>query len=219
MTENPKPAIEQSSPPAPEKNSQRENDPMSQSDRQKSKQEKEFDAAFCELIKLPAVRNRIAWLLAKHRIKHQWEVNDITSEVYIRAIKSIQAGKPILNLYSWFRSTAQNVVSERWRTNNRRAKIEDRLKIEWVEADIISDTSDDRVDRLVSRLEQLNPTDRTILLLQAQGMSLARIADQLVQAGDFQPLPNLVGTITKRASRARRTLREKIPQMQPVLSH
>jgi DNA-directed RNA polymerase specialized sigma24 family protein len=171
-----------------------------------------FNKSFCEMIKDVAVISRVDWLLFRYRIKDEVEVSEIISEAYLRAIKSLAAGTNITNLHGWFRATAHNIVREKFRARETGGKLTEKLIREYdgksLEKNLVSCTiNDPRFDQLWSRLERLNPIERKILIWQSQGMSLGQITAQLIQDGDC-PDSEPTANITKRASRARKKLRE-----------
>jgi DNA-directed RNA polymerase specialized sigma24 family protein len=178
---------------------------------------REFDRAFLELIKSPSINKRVDWLISQYQLRDYCAITEIFCDVYIRAIKSLKAGKEIKTPNSWIRATAHNVVRERFRSHRRQGKLENKVMLEVKvkhELNEVRGSCDDKdfsqIDELLSSMEQLNSIDRKILLLQAEGMSLENIASQLVQDGDLPHQKNLVANITQKASRARRKLREII---------
>jgi DNA-directed RNA polymerase specialized sigma24 family protein len=172
-----------------------------------------FDESFCMTIKLDSVAKRINWLRSKYQVQDEIEIGDVICEAYSRGIKSLEAGREISNVGGWFRSTSHNIIREKFRAKGRRAELNNRLLHEHnsilLEANVISCTSEHtQVDELWNRLARLKVLDCKILILQAQGRSMRQIATQLIENGDYQDCPNIVGNITQRASRARRQLRE-----------
>jgi DNA-directed RNA polymerase specialized sigma24 family protein len=183
---------------------------------------KKFDESFCEMVQSAQVQNRISWLLAKYRIQKDTEVSDIIGEAYARAIKTIAADKEITNLAGWLRVTTQHIVQEKFRAQQRGKNLTQKLIQQYDDANpikqnVLSCTLDQpQIDELWSRLEQLQPLDRKILILQAQGQSLEQIAMQLVAEGDCKPSKNLVQNLTQRASRARKKLRKNSDHVPPA---
>jgi DNA-directed RNA polymerase specialized sigma24 family protein len=128
-------------------------------------------------------------------------------------MKVVEAGGEMSNLDVWFRSTAHNIVREKFRAQNRQKDLSQKLIQEYdaisSDENIISPTANEfQLNELWSRLEQLDPVDRKIVTLQAQGMSLENITTQLIQDGDCPNTPKIITNITQRASRARKQLRE-----------
>jgi DNA-directed RNA polymerase specialized sigma24 family protein len=173
----------------------------------------QFNMRFCEIIKSTTATNRIDWLLAKYRIQDEVEVGDIICESYSRGIENLQAEKSIINIHGWFRSTSHNIIREKFRAKGRNKKLTDRLSQEheciYLDRNSVSCAAEySQINELWDRLKQLKPLERKILTLQAQGRSMKQIAIQLVQDGDCPDRPNVISNITKRASRARKQLRE-----------
>jgi DNA-directed RNA polymerase specialized sigma24 family protein len=182
---------------------------------------KKFDESFCEMVQSAQVKNRISWLLAKYRIQEETEVSDIIGEAYARAIKTIAADKEIINLGGWLRVTTQNIVREKFRAQRREQNITQKLIQQYdantIEQNVLSCTLEQpQVAELWSRLEQLQPLDRKILILQAQGQRMEQIAMQLVAEGDCKDGKNLVQNLTQRASRARKKLRKNSDPAPPT---
>jgi RNA polymerase sigma factor (sigma-70 family) len=154
-----------------------------------------FDASFFKMLESGTVISRIGWLLYKYKIQADMEIDDVICEGYLRAIKSIESGKEITNLNGWFRSTTHNIVREQFRVKQRHKKITDSLIQEhdpiFSGKTILSYTPDHvKLNELWSRLEQLKPLERKILILQAQGRSMQQIAEQLIRDEDLSDSPN-----------------------------
>jgi RNA polymerase sigma factor (sigma-70 family) len=136
---------------------------------------------------------------------------DVTAEVFTRAFERQAAYRPLRETcLPWLYGIARNVISEELRKSGRESGLYVAAG-RWSEASFEEDAENRVVASSVTReLEEafarLSEHDReTLLLFSLEGLTYPEIADVL-------DVP--VGTVASRISRARRVIREHIPDLE-----
>jgi DNA-directed RNA polymerase specialized sigma24 family protein len=179
-----------------------------------------FKAEFVELWRSSVVRNRTKGLIDQYQrhFGNQVEVDYVLAEVYIRAVRTVEGGKPIQNLPAWLRATSINVVRELYRTEIRERKLEGKteqeLSPESVDPDEFCDIEDPTVHELWVRLKDLCPIEQKILMWEAEGKPYRLIAELLVKE-EFETTPVSENAIAQRVRRARKKLKAIPPRPCP----
>jgi hypothetical protein len=175
-----------------------------------------------EETEFPPILRTIERRLKQYQLRDRVSPYEVFSEACDRAIKKCEKGEEIPNIPAWFSTTCFYIVSEKSREFRRT----DSLIYTSLETD--SET-DNAIENLIdSRLchstrstpldilamlelyQQLSQLDQKILCLQATGLSWEEVADRLLQSGEQEgDRKQVAQSIAKRASRARKWLREQ----------
>jgi predicted RNA polymerase sigma factor len=175
-----------------------------------------FQADFGQLCRSPVVRNRTKGLINQyHRhLGNQVEVDDILTEVCIRALRTIESGRTIRNLPAWVRTTSINVVRELYRAEDRERKLEKKAQqdsaVVFIDPDESCDLEDPTFANLWARFEILLPVEQQILIWEARGKPYSLISQLLIEKG-FVTNPLSENAIAQRVLRARRKLKPPEP--------
>lgn len=133
------------------------------------------------------------WRLCR-RLGDPDSADDLTQEVYARAIRALPKFRGESSARTWLLTIARNVAADALRANRRRRLLQPRDVV-----DTPDPASVDAVERLIAGLDQDRRT--SFVLTQVLGLSYA-------EAAEVCGLP--IGTIRSRVARARETLIESI---------
>lgn len=143
-------------------------------------------------------------------------VEEIISEVYVRGIASIEAGKTIDKPLAWLKVTCLNVIREMSRSRNNQLHRLQGLDSDWIEHEALMHNlaDDSTVDEFIhaklaairDSLSQLSLKEQELLRLRfAEGLSWKQVGDRLAVSGwQFQDEV----TLRKQGSRAIKRLRK-----------
>ncbi len=124
------------------------------------------------------------------------EVEDLVSETYLRALRSLGSYRGDSSVRTWFLSIARNVCADHVRRRVRERRLLDRLRVQF------QPTVNTGADHTSELVDMIDPDRReAFVLTQMLGLSYAETSEML-------GVP--VGTVRSRVARARQDLRRVV---------
>lgn len=151
------------------------------------------------------VLGSINHFLKQFKLDGYYDPDEVFNMVYEIAVRRIESGTDLFNLYGWFKATSFNRIRELKQQESKSRSLCNRLRTEQNN----SVNSGFNVIEMVDLFEKLDPIDRKILEFHGIGLEWSEIAKRIVEDGDLPYSANLPNTLAQRASRARRKLRSR----------
>ena len=165
----------------------------------------------CNLSKFIAIR-----LSRYSRLKSFYCTNDILNETIIRLNTKLESGEKIHNPEAWMRTTAQNIIREKNRKEERSENLPKLSKYHslngltpdvWLEQQEELELERVRCCYLRQAMQELPPEQKEILHLKyIQDLSWQEVASYLTKTGKDVKL----STLRKRGERAKKALRKAV---------
>jgi DNA-directed RNA polymerase specialized sigma24 family protein len=141
--------------------------------------------------------------LRQFHLRGTYEPMDLFNEICVRAWKIISAGGEIPNLPAWCRTTGLHIVQEWSRKEVRQQAISERI-FQFERASYAVNSDIEAID-LIEVLDGLEPMERQLLVLTAEGFTTNEIARKLFDLG-LTPKVMLPSVLTKQRHRLRHRL-------------
>lgn len=130
----------------------------------------------------------VRFLIIKYDLSGTIQENEIFNEGYERAVKSVRKGKPIHNLYGWYKLTCLNIAREYGRNEKKQKVIQNKIK---KDASMESSSEEDSCDYRVSHSEIKNlfknEIDYRIAFLRfVDEKSWQEVCETLIQEGYYK---------------------------------
>jgi RNA polymerase sigma-70 factor (ECF subfamily) len=123
---------------------------------------------------------KVIYNFVYYKTRHKETAEDITSQTFFKALRSIQSVDPTKPLVSWLYKIAHNTVLDHYRTSRSMLDIDEMVDIMDTH-DVISHLDDDReAVRVKQHLQNLSGIERDIVTMRIwQDLSYREIADIL----------------------------------------
>jgi RNA polymerase sigma factor (sigma-70 family) len=153
----------------------------------------------------PPILKTLDRYLRQFHLRGIYEPMDLFNEICVRAWKIISAGGEIPNLPAWCRTTGLHIVQEWSRKEVRQQAISERVS--QFDRASYAVNSDIEIIDLIELLDSLEPMERQLLVLTAEGFTMKEIAQRLFDLSltSKVELPN---TLEKRKNRLRARLNQ-----------
>ena len=144
----------------------------------------------------------VSRFLYQFRIANKFDTQEILSEAYLRAYRSIKKGNPITNLYPWLLKTSLNIVREFSRGETRIRKISKRIPSSDLifREDPIEIVTENTLKRIQRGLKKLSSLEIEVIILRyLEELPWADVTMQICQQKNCCLKSNSIQQMGKRA--------------------